>query len=139
MKENIYRFAFLLLMVAALLLAGTNVLRSDDKPPPPIKLDVYPRMVIAGMTTADIRVNWRIARHPDNRSWSFVMQSDAGDFQLSQGQVDGEDGPVTFPICIEKNIRPCYRHVRAGNYVLEACVYRTEQKRYCDGIMLQVR
>lgn len=139
MKENLYRAAFLILMVATLLLAGAQMLRGDDIPPPPIKLDVFPKIVVAGMTTVQIRVNWRIQRHADNRKWSFVMQSTAGDFQLSEGSMDGEDSPILYPVCIKENIRPCFRNVYAGKYVLQACVYRTKGKPLCDRVELEVQ
>lgn len=105
----------------------------------PIILDVYPKILVAGLTSAEVRATWRIARHPDNRSFSFVLNSDNGHYELSSGEVKGEDSPVLFPVCTNENPRPCYRRVHSGNYVMEACVYRTNHKRYCDRATLEVK
>lgn len=108
----------------------------------PVAVDIYPKIVMASPKTAEVRVRWRIPRHPDNRKYSFVMNADNGDYNLTSGDLDGEYDQVTFPTCIEGNQRPCYRTVRAGFYVFEACVYRiTEGKsrRFCDSQTVEVR
>lgn len=134
MKEDVYRFTLILLAALVLVLVGYNLAHAQERP---IVLDISSRLVVAGIRETEIRVRWRIAPHPDNRKWSFVMNSDAGDFQLSEGSIDA-DSPVTFPVCTEANPRPCFRTVRQGNYVLEACVYRGKQ-RFCDRLELEVR
>lgn len=71
-------------------------------------------------------------------AWSFVLNSDNGDYTFSSGQLEGENSQRVFPVCTQSNPRPCYRRVRPGEYVFEACVYRTNKKRFCDRIALTV-
>lgn len=108
----------------------------------PISVNVYPRVAVAGVKGTVVRVGWRIARHPDNRKYSFVMNGDNGDYTFTSGDLNGEDEQITFPTCTEYNQRPCYREVRAGNYVFEACVYRITEgkpKQLCSNQTVEVR
>jgi len=118
------------LLTCAVLLAVLfpHELRKEAQP---ITIDIYPRVVSAGVKTAEVKVEWRIARHPDNIGYSFVMAGVNGAYSFTSGQLDGENDQVTFPTCTEDNLRPCFRTVRAGVHVFEACVYRKHNVRFC--------
>ena len=108
----------------------------------PITLNIYPKLALASaFKRTTIRVEWHIARHPDNRRWAFSYESDNGDVSSSQGSLNG-DSPVIYPICTNDNPRPCFREVLPGTYWFSACVYRVEEnkvKPYCDHYTLEVR
>lgn len=134
MREALYRFAFTLLLAALVLLVGREVVGQEKE----VRLDA-PKFALAGMTSTEIRVQWRIERHDDNRKWTFVMNSNEGDYQLSEGELWGADSPAIFPVCTKDNLRPCFRRVRAGFYVLQVCVYRFGKKPICDRTTLEVK
>lgn len=129
-RENLYRIAFTLLLVALALVIGLNAQE--------VRLDA-PKFALAGASSTEIRVQWRIERHEENRKWTFVMNSTEGDYQLSEGELWGVDSPAIFPICTAQNQRPCLRRVRAGFYVLQVCVYRFGKKPICDRRTLEVK
>lgn len=107
-----------------------------------ITLTIHPKVALATeFKRATIRVEWRIPRHPDNRLWAFSYEADNGDSGSSQGQMDGGNSYVVYPICTKENLRPCFREVLPGIYEFWACVYRvTEGKvvKFCDGYTLFV-
>lgn len=118
--------------------------QDQDKPltGKPIVLHV-PKVAVTstheGRTT--IKVEWRIARHPDNRQWAFSYYSEEGDKGSSQGSMSGGGSPVTYPICTMQNERPCFREVSPGLYHFSACVYRVTDEKvvsFCDRRTLQV-
>ena len=107
----------------------------------PIVLNIYPKVAVASQfQRTTIRIEWRIARHPDNRQWAFSYTSDNGDLSSSQGQIDG-DSPVVWPICTDKNPGACFREVAPGTYWFSVCVYRIVEKKvqaFCDRYTLYV-
>lgn len=110
----------------------------------PVVLSVYPKAVLAmPFKRSTIRVEWRIARHPDNRWWAFsYVSDDNGDVSSSGGELNGTTDPVVYPICLKSNPRPCFRQVTSGTYHMVACVYRStngEVKQLCDRYTLRVQ
>jgi hypothetical protein len=108
----------------------------------PITVDIYPRVALAGLGTAEVRIGWRIERHPDNRKYSFVMSSTNGAYNLVEGELHGEESQITFPTYTADNTRPRFRTVSMGYYVFEACVYRKtngKEVRHCADQKLEVK
>ena len=108
----------------------------------PITLNIYPKLALASaFKRTTIRVEWHIARHPDNRRWAFGYESDNGDVGSSQGEMNGEYSYVVYPVCTRDNERPCFREVSQGTYRFYACVYRTVDGKivsFCDYQNLEV-
>lgn len=139
---KLIRLVLLVVGLLVLLSLGTSqVSGREPQEERPVSLNVYPKLVLAGMRTADVRVSWRIPRHKDNRMYSFVMQGENGDYDFVSGQLDG-DSQLVFPTCRIDHSSPCYRTVRAGNYVFEACVYRKtngKEVRLCADERIEVK
>lgn len=121
MKENLFRLALAILLLALFTLVARNVLAQDLKlkkfpMPEYVSLDVYPRALIKD---GEVRIRWKIPVNADNTWQSLAWVTDEDDIGSSLRQMDRRS-PITY----EK-----YLYIRATT-TFEACVYRL-QKRHC--------
>lgn len=110
-----------------------------------ITLRIYPRLVVAGIKGAYVRIQSRVPRHKANRIWTLNVWTDGpGPWEYRQNQVDGEQDQTIFPVCTADNYRPCHILVYPGNYRFSACVHRVQEKTdklkaICDHLEMEVK
>jgi hypothetical protein len=121
MRENFYRFWLFLLLLAVLLVVFTNIARTADLP---IALDVYPKFLTCiPSDRPTMRMRITMERHPDNRAYSLSWSGLNGHSGTSIVQMDGEDS---------ERVVTRFQEITCTSYTIEACVYRTNKKKFCD-------
>ena len=84
----------------------------EEKPPEPITLKVTPQISMAGFQGATIRIDYRIARHPDNRSYRLTVGDEGSEIYGHERSLDGERERVQFnPIFIDNLYEGSYKAV----------------------------
>ncbi len=82
-----------------------------------IQLKVYPQVVSS--INGTVRIDYRIPRNPDNRSYSIVVRDDVSEIAVHEASLDGEYEKVVFnPIWID--------HLEAGNYKVIGTLVRNQ-------------
>jgi hypothetical protein len=122
-----------LVLVVVCVVAQTGLEGQELKPGWLVSVSVYPALVNVGPRSSEVRVQWRIEPHPDNRMHSFTMDGNNGHFSSFSEDID-EHSPTTFPLCTVENPRPCFRTVYQGVYTFTACVIRVtegKEKKSC--------
>ncbi len=99
MKRLISAFAFLLFSIACSSNLRPQITPQviQEYPPKPVTLKIYPEMSLAGFKGATVRVEYRIARSPDNRSYSISWGDGGGQWGGTGKSLDGNDEPYVFP------------------------------------------
>jgi hypothetical protein len=116
-----------LLLVAALLF--TTACASNPKPqtapePPEERpeesvVKVYPLNSLAGISGATVWIDYKIARHPDNRSYMVRWGDEGGLWGGTGRNLEGENEPYTFP-------RIFVDQLYVGSYEARLTVVRSE-------------
>lgn len=127
MRENLYRLAFVFLLVLAGILIGKEACGQT--------LTVTPSHCLA---PCDVRVELRIERDKANRWWSISYTGPEDG--VSGGSLDGENSEAVFPVC---NDRSCFRTLRSeGTYLFVGCVHKVVDgkiKPFCVSKEVNVR
>lgn len=91
----------------------------EVKPPEPATISVYPGISAAGIKGATVRVEYRIERHPDNRSFYMNWADESGDWGGTGRSLDGENSEAAFnPIFLDR--------LYPGNYTVTLTLVRSE-------------
>lgn len=115
-----------LLLVAMLLFAiacasnpkpQTSPGQPESKPESIIK--VTPQISMAGLGGATVVIEYRIARHPDNRAYSVSWKDGGGPLGATGRSLNGENEPYVFP-------RIMVDHLHADDYEAKLTVMRIE-------------
>jgi len=81
---------------------------------PEIKLTVRPLIQSA---PGEVRIEYRISRHPDNREYEISWSDEAGKLGSHRSSLDGDNEPALFPSIYLEDLGP-------GQYVTEGVVKR---------------
>ena len=100
-SENLYRFAFLILMLCALLVFGRGLVHAQNSP---VTASVTPKIAIVNpYKRTTFRFQWRIEPDANNRLYS-LSYSCGSEVHSSQGNVDGENHPRTTERFVELTV-----------------------------------
>ncbi len=128
MRENLYRFAFFLLVAFVLLICASQAFGQS--------LSVTPVVCLA---PCEVKIELRVERDKTNAWWS-ISYSGAEEGE-SGGSLD-ENSETIQPVCTT-NLRPCFRTLRSeGTYIFVGCVHRKiggELKAFCTQKQVTVR
>ncbi len=90
-----------------------------DKPPEPVFVKVYPEVSIAGLFGTTVRIDYRIARNPDNRSFRLTWGDEDGLIGSTGKSLNGENELYAFPPVFVEHLYP-------GSYQTVLSVLRIE-------------
>ena len=117
-RDNVFRLAFYLLMLATILVFGRSAFAQAKD----ITLDIAPRAVVANpYKRTTFRVILRIFEHPDNRLWSYSATCGV-EIRSSIRSVDRITNEWFEELTV---VEPCY---------FQACVHRNvdgKVKNFC--------
>jgi len=91
----------------------------EEKPPEPITLKVYPTNSFAGTNGTTIRIEYRIAPHPGNRSYWISWSDEGGEWGGTGRSLDGDNEPYVFP-------QVFVSYLYAGQYEVRLILTRIE-------------
>ena len=100
----------------------TNPLSPEGKPPEPITLKVYPLNSFEGTNGATVWVDYKIARHPGNRSYFINWGDELGELGGTGRSLDGDKEPYTFP-------RMFVQYLYQGRYEIRLILIQIEDGR----------
>lgn len=95
---------------------------TEEKPPEPIILRIFPLTSLAGINGATVWIDYRIARHPDNRSYWISWSDEGGEWGGMGRSMEGESEPYIFPRIFVDNLYE-------GNYTVVLILTRIENSR----------
>lgn len=99
-----------------------NPLSPEEKLPEPITLRVFPPTSFAGVSGATVWIDYRIARHPDNRSYFINWGDEGGEWGGTGRSLEGDEEPYVFP-------RIFVQYLYEGRYEVRLTLKRIENGR----------
>ncbi|MBI2068909.1 MAG: hypothetical protein HYT67_02310 [Candidatus Yanofskybacteria bacterium] len=91
----------------------------EEKPPEPVALKVFPLISFAGISEVTIRIDYRIAPHPGNRSYWISWSDEGGEWGGTGRSLDGDNEPYVFP-------QVFVSYLYAGQYEIRLTLTRIE-------------
>ena len=99
-----------------------NPLSPEERPPEPVTLKVYPLTSFEGTNGATVWIDYKIARHPDNRIYFISWGDELGELGGTGRNLDGDKEPYTFP-------RIFIQYLYQGRYEIRLTLTRIENGR----------
>lgn len=124
MAENLFRFAFWLLMLLTILVFGRGIVHGQNSP---VGVDVTPKVAVVNpYKETTFRFTWKIEPHKDNRRYA-LMYSCGSEIHSSQGLVNGDKHQRTSERFVNLTV--------VADCEFMACVVRLEDdkaKTFCN-------